>query len=148
MTVERYTRLQEDGPLAGWRTWRQREQKTFSSNIGQIWWRDEADGSVTIRMETGPEHINQAGALHGGFIMSFADMALYAVAWRQLNGFVAVTLTCNSEFLAAGAPGVPLIARCDLLKSEGKVLFIRGLIHQEDKVVAAFSGSLRRMARR
>ena len=36
-------------------------------------------------METARKHSNGLGYLHGGFIMSFIDMAMFAFIFRQLE---------------------------------------------------------------
>lgn len=139
--------LLEDGPLAGWRTWPAHDHVSFGNALGQIWWTDLPDGRVRVRIETQQRHVNGAGFIHGGFLMSFADMALYAGAWHSLKENTAVTLTCNTEFLGAGLPGKPLEAICEVLQETGKLIFLRGLVEQEQRPIIAFSATLRKVPR-
>ena len=62
-------------------------------------------------METDRKHSNGLGYIHGGFIMSFIDMAMFAFIFRQLENSAAVTLSCATDFLSAGIVGKPIEAR-------------------------------------
>jgi len=138
--------LIEEGPYTGWRSWARRPEGTsFGTALGPIYWRADETGQVRVRIETGPQHVNGQGALHGGFLMSFADMALYALAFRSLREVTAVTLTCNAEFLDAGWPGEPLEITGEILKETGRLIFLRGVIRQADRALLSFSGTLRKV---
>jgi uncharacterized protein (TIGR00369 family) len=124
-----------------------RNDRNFGVPIGQIWWRHLDERSTEVAIETHDGHRNGAGALHGGFLMSFADMALYAASVRSLVDVTAVTLTCNTEFLGAGLPGQPLVATMEILQETGKVIFLRGVVRQDGRAVISFSGTLRKVPR-
>lgn len=143
--------LLEKGPYQGWMRWRQDDShkgRFAQEALNPILWRDEPDGRVRALMETGVEHSNNGGVLHGGFMMSFADMALFAIAYRRLTESHAVTLTCNFEFLGVGEPGVPLEAIGEITQETGKLIFVRAITMQGDRPVLNFSGTLRKIAKR
>jgi uncharacterized protein (TIGR00369 family) len=137
-----------DGAFAGYWTWPPHRLETFGTRLGPIYWRAAANGQVECCIETDSSHLNGNGALHGGFLMSFADMALYAAAAPSLVDFTAVTVTCNTEFLGAGEAGRPLVAQMELLKETGKMIFLRGMVSQDGRAVIAFSGTLRKVPRK
>ncbi|MEI6419356.1 MAG: PaaI family thioesterase, partial [Sphingomonadales bacterium] len=85
--------------------------------------------------------------LHGGFIMSFIDMAMFAFIYRQLENSAAVTLSCATDFLSAGIVGKPIEAHGEILKETGKMLFVRGLVTQEGVNLASFTGTMRKVPR-
>ena len=105
------------------------------------------DGGVECKMETDRRHSNGLGYIHGGFTMSFIDMAMFAFIYRQLENHAAVTLSCATDFLSAGIVGKPIEASGEILKETGKMLFVRGLVKQDGVNVASFTGTMRKIAR-
>ncbi len=143
MTREHFT----DGPNAGWTRWRRDPDGRFASLLGDFYFRQAVGGGVDCRMETDRKHSNGLGYIHGGFIMSFIDMAMFAFIFRQLENHAAVTLSCATDFLSAGIVGKPIEASGEILKETGKMLFVRGLVTQEGVNVASFTGTMRKIAR-
>lgn len=138
--------LVQDGPLKGWTTWGNGADP-FETVNGPFCFRSEDDG-VRCAFEPRREHLNGAGALHGGALMSFADFSLFAIAHNALQGAKAVTLTCNCEFLAAGAREGLVEARGEVLRETRTLVFARGLVTQNAQALLAFSGTLKKMRTR
>lgn len=134
------------GELAGWTRWRRDPDGRFASLLGDFYFR-EAAGGVECRMDTDRKHSNGLGYIHGGFIMSFIDMAMFAFIFRQLENSAAVTLSCATDFLSAGIVGKPIEASGEILKETGKMLFVRGLVRQDGVNVASFTGTMRKVPR-
>jgi acyl-coenzyme A thioesterase PaaI-like protein len=137
-----------EGPLAGWHRWRELDQGRFQDLIGSVYFRKRDDGSVDCRSMTGRQHSNMADMLHGGYIMAFVDQALYAIAADQLVTHRAVTVTCNTEFVGAGVPGEDVFANGEIIRATGSMLFLRGMVTQADRKLAAFSAVLKKVAPR
>lgn len=133
-----------DGPLAGWSTWSQGADP-FETLIGPFAFRN-VDGATYAAFQPRQEHLNGAGAVHGGCLMSFADFSLYAIAHSALGPFKAVTLTCNSEFLSPGGLDGLIEARGEVLRETRSLVFARGLVTQATRPVLAFSGTLKKIA--
>ena len=143
MTREHIT----SGDLAGWTRWRRDPDGRFAALLGDFYFRAGDNGNVECRMETDRKHSNGLGFIHGGFIMSFIDMAMFAFIFRQLESSAAVTLSCATDFLSAGIVGKPIEASGEILKETGKLLFVRGLVTQDGVNVASFTGTMRKIAR-
>jgi acyl-coenzyme A thioesterase PaaI-like protein len=139
-----------DGPYAGWMSWEQRKDGRFAdAALGPFYFRESADnGEVTCIIETGLQHTNNADFLHGGFIMAYADMVYFAIAWRRLTKGNAVTLTSNYEFTGAGVPRVPLQAVGQVIRETGKLIFVRALLSQNGEAVCMTSATLRKISPR
>lgn len=140
----------EDGPDQGWMKWEQddsHEGRFAQSALQPILWREDGD-KVRAKMASGREHTNNGAMLHGGFLMSFADMALFAIAYKSLEKTHAVTVTCNFEFLGAGEPGVDVEALGEVVQETGKTIFVRAIAYQGDRPVLNFSGTLRKIGLR
>ncbi len=135
----------QEGPFAGWISWGQ-GQDPYETLVGPFAYRVHDDGLVEMAFQPEQRHLNGAGAVHGGCLMSFADFALFAIAHHSLKGGVmAVTLTCNSEFIGAADTSGWITAEGDVLKETGSLIFVRGLLKQAAKPVLAFSGTLKKI---
>jgi uncharacterized protein (TIGR00369 family) len=90
-------------------------------------------------------HSNLGDMVHGGAILTFIDIAFFAGGRRAgANVAHAVTLDCSVQFVSKGRLGIPLDAEVELLRETGRLAFFRGRVVQEDEIVAAFSGTLRK----
>ena len=140
----------DDPDAPGWKQWRFRGPRRFNAFLEPIQVRAE-DGIARVRMLPRPEHSNLREAVHGGALLGFIDVALFAAArgLGVLDAAGAVTLDLSAQFFGAGAIGVPREARVELLRETGRLLFLRGLVVQEgEPVIASFTGTLRKMGGR
>lgn len=139
--------LKEDsGPYAGWMRWAKKADGRFPDTaLGPIYWREDDTGSVEVRIDTQRRHTNPGDVLHGGFLMAYADMALYAIAWRTFETVRGATVSCSCEFLGPGVPGEPVVVRGEVIKETGKMIFVRAILSQASGPVLSVSGVLRKI---
>jgi acyl-coenzyme A thioesterase 13 len=138
--------LLTEGRFAGWSTW-SAGGDPYETAIGPFCFR--VDGArVRCAFEPRREHLNGGGTIHGGALMSFADFALFCIAHKELAGEKAVTLTCNSEFLKAGALHDVVEAEGEVLRATRTMIFVRGLVTQTSHPLLAFSGTLKKIETR
>jgi uncharacterized protein (TIGR00369 family) len=139
--------LYEDDPGApGWKRWQFRDPTRFNAFIEPLHVRVE-DGTARVRMMPRHEHSNMRNDVHGGALLGFMDVALFAGArgLGVLQAGGAVTLDLSAQFIGGGRIGEPLEARVELLRETTRMLFMRGLIVQEGMpVIASFTGTLRK----
>lgn len=139
-----------DPALRGWDRWTIGDPTRFNSVFGPLAVKREGD---IVRVRFVPEHIhtNLRGHVHGGALLGFIDMALFAAArsFGVLVAGTAATLDLSTQFIA-GAPleEGPVEARVELLRETGRLLFMRGLIVQgEEKtapIIVSFTGTIRK----
>ena len=131
----------------GWRRWAFRDTTRFNASLGPMAYCIEGD-VARVRMTPGLEHSNLSGAMHGGALLGFIDVALFAASrgFGVITAGTAVTLDLHTQFIGGGRVGEPIEARVELLRETGRVLFLRGLVVQGegDARVAAFSGTIRK----
>lgn len=133
----------KEGPFAGWSTW-SAGGDPYETAIGPFCYRLD-NGRVRCAFEPRRDHLNGSGAIHVGALMSFADFALFCIAHKELAGAKAVTLTCNSEFLKAGAASHIVEAHGEVLRETRTLIFVRGLVTQLSHPLLAFSGTLKKI---
>ena len=135
----------DDPELPGWKRWQFRDATRFNAFIEPLHVRVD-DGIARVRMLPRRDHSNMRDHVHGGALLGFMDVALFAAArgFAVLGAGGAVTVDLSAQFIDGGAIGVPLEARIELLRETGRMLFLRGLIVQEDRTIASFTGTLRK----
>ncbi len=132
-----------NGPFRGWTTWGAGADP-FETFLGPFYFR-EIDGAALCAFAPRREHLNGGSAIHGGALMSFADFSLFAIANRALAGQMAVTLTCNCEFLGAGGLEAHVESQGEVLRTTRSLVFVRGLVTQASRSLLAFSGTLKKI---
>ncbi|MBL8530303.1 MAG: PaaI family thioesterase [Hyphomonadaceae bacterium] len=132
-----------EGPMKGWLTWNQ-DADPFEAAIGPFCFRAEG-GAFRAGFFPTPSHLNNGGIIHGGALMAFADFALFIIARGSLRETGAVTVTFNSQFIAAGVAGQVVEATGDVLRETRSLLFIRGIVTQAGQPLLAFSGTLKKL---
>ncbi len=139
--------IYEDDPDApGWKRWQFRDSTRFNAFLEPLLVRVE-DGQARVRMMPRREHSNMRNDVHGGALLGFMDVALFAGArgLGVLQAGGAVTLDLSAQFIGGGRIGEPLEARVELLRETTRMLFMRGLIVQEGQpTIASFTGTLRK----
>lgn len=112
-----------------------------------MWAKQRPCGTVVVRTEPGHLQGNLANNVHGGAILTQVDIALFACA--RLNGSLTagpgVTLDLNTHFVGAGKVGLAMDVEVEIVKETGRLLFLRGLVKQEDTTICAFSGTIRKL---
>jgi len=135
----------------GWHTWELTDQTRFNAQVmGSLLVREEAlpGGTAAIRLRMFPErrHSNLLDAVHGGVTLALIDISLFAGIRLLLGGDASgsVTLDLSTQFIGAGHIGKPLDAVCEVLRETRRLVFLRGKIEQDDHLVAAYNGTVRK----
>jgi len=150
MDVHPLIRHAPDPDHPGWWSWDVKaHEDRFNSVLGKLLVRPEGGGRATCRMFPEARHANLGDVVHGGAILTLIDMALFAggrIAGAEVVR--AVTLDCHVHFIGRGRIGIPLDAQVELLRETRNLAFFQGRVVQEAELVASFSGTLRKAARK
>ena len=137
---------EEDPDHPGWMRWGFTDPTRYNSFLGPMLVR--ADGGIAyVRMTPERRHSNLRDNVHGGALLGFMDVSLFAAsrAFGSLSAGGAVTLDLSAQFIGGGMIGEPLEAHIELLRETSRMLFLRGLIVQEGApTIASFTGTLRK----
>lgn len=133
----------------GWYSWGDFPRGSFAAQTGRLLFKPDGPSRALTRMFPEEAHQNMGGSIHGGAVMSFIDMSLFAGG--RCAGMAEghyVTLDCHTRFVARGRIGVPLDAHVHLLKqTRGGLVFFEGHCEQEGEICYAFTGTLKRVTR-
>jgi len=141
--------LQESPDHPGWMTWALSDPTRFNSFLGPFLLKVEG-GVARVRMTPRHEHSNLQDNLHGGALLGFIDVALFAASrgFGLIEAGTAVTLDLSVQFIGAGKVDDAVEAQVELLRETGRLLFLRGLVVQGEATIASFSGTIRKPSRR
>jgi uncharacterized protein (TIGR00369 family) len=138
-----------EGEFKGWRGW---SDDAYESLTGPFYFRQEEDGSIRCAFRATKKHMNGAGAMHGGCMMTFADFCLFAISHpvREAAGESTpmVTISLNGEFVGPAFEGDLIEARGEVVRAGGSLIFIRGLIETGGRPMMTFSGVIKKVKRR
>ena len=111
----------------------------FAALVGPIFARREGD-LWAYAFQSGQQHENRQGAVHGGMLMTFADHAIGAIAWEAGGRRKCVTMQLDCQFLSAAVPGDLIECRGEAVRSARSVIFMRGELTVGDRVVLSATG--------
>jgi acyl-coenzyme A thioesterase PaaI-like protein len=131
----------------GWWTWDLPDADRYNATIGKLLVRGEGPGRARCRMFPGTAQSNLGNVTHGGAILTFIDMTMFAGGHAAgLTDIGAVTLDLSAQFISPAELDRPLDASLEVLRETKRLAFLRGLVEQEDRIVASWSGSLRKIS--
>jgi uncharacterized protein (TIGR00369 family) len=131
----------------GWWTWDLPDENRYNATIGKLLVRGEGEGRARCRTFPDVRQSNLGNVVHGGAILTFIDMAMFAGGHAAgASDIGAVTLDLSAQFLSPAELGRPLDSTVELLRETKRLAFMRGLVVQEERTVAAWSGTLRKLS--
>ena len=133
----------------GWYSWGDFPRSSFAAATGRLLFRPDGPGRGMCRMFPTEAHMNPGGSIHGGAVMSFIDMSMFAgglCAGMERGHYVTLDLT--THFLTRGKPGLPLDAHVELVKQTRGHAFLQGVVKQDGENCYSFSGTLKRIRER
>lgn len=136
--------VDDDGE--GWTSFALADPTRFHAFLAPLRFRAEGERTARVRMTPRQDHSNMRDAVHGGATLAFIDMALF-VASRSFGlttPGTAVTLDLSTQFITEARLDQPLDAVVELLRETGRLLFMRGLVVQDQGTVASFAGTIRK----
>jgi acyl-coenzyme A thioesterase PaaI-like protein len=112
----------------------------FTNHAGPFWLRYSLDG-VEAALPIEARHCNEhMGKMHGGLLMTFADIALGAKVGEALNSALMVTTQINVHFVAGANLSEVLTCKPELVRKTSRMVFVRGLIEAGGRTVANVDG--------
>jgi uncharacterized protein (TIGR00369 family) len=136
-----------DPDYPGWMRWRLADPTRYNEAVlGRMIARTEGADQCRVRIFPQHHHTNNAGNVHGAVTLGLIDIALFC-AMKLLRGVDAggsVTLGIETQFIGPGDASKPLDAVVEVLRETRRLGFLRGLVEQDDALVAGFSATIRK----
>jgi len=133
--------------------WSRLEARTFLGSVATVWHRD-IDGLPCLGLVCEPRHDNGWGKMHGGILMTLADVGLGAVVGRLRNKDTprgeprihSPTVQLDVHFIGAVETGDFVYSRAEALRLTKSLTFMRGTLQVGDRVVASAQGVFKSLA--
>jgi len=111
----------------------------FGDLVGPIWRREE-NGSPLFAFTVGPKHLNRAGNLHGGMLMTLADQSMAMAARVATGGKRHATIELNTQFVGGVKLGEFVISHPEVVRVTRSVVFMRAKMFVGKRVVVTTNG--------
>jgi len=134
-----------EGEWSGWSTWK---SDAFEQTAGPFYEKQDTNGDWICAFVAEQRHMNGAGFMHGGCLMTFADAALFTIARNEMRDSYGVTMNLTGDFLAAGKVGQRIEGRGEVTRGGGKTVFVRGIVTGDGTPLLSFSGIIRKTGKR
>lgn len=118
----------------------------FENRAGPFHWRQQGDGSHHFVLRAEQRHCNTYGVVHGGLMMTMADLAMAATSKAERSEAF-VTVAFSSEFVAPAYEGDLIECRAELVRRTRSMSFVRGKVEADGRTLLAFSGVMKRLRR-
>ena len=122
--------------------WRERAASGFIGHVGPLWTRREAAG-WGYALVVDERHLNPAGIVHGGMLVTLVDHAIATVAWESAGRKPCVTVTLDTQFIGAVRPGDFVEARAEVTGRTSSMVFARGVVSVGTTTVLTASSVLK-----
>lgn len=120
--------------------WSPREAEGFTGYIAPLWVRGTAGVDRAVGFIADARHANYHDTVHGGALMTFADIALGWIAADALNRTGCVTAQLAIQLVSSPRVGDFVSCQAELVRRTSQLVFVRGLITAGDKTVASADG--------
>jgi len=112
----------------------------FNAFAGPFW-RLAPDGQIRrFALLVEPKHMNGSGSLHGGVLMTFADIAMSQVARMAADAPACNTVSLTCDFVGPGELGDVVEARVRLTRRTRTMVFLSADIVVGERVLAVATG--------
>jgi acyl-coenzyme A thioesterase 13 len=135
-----------EGEFAGWHIYDL--HGTFDQVVGPFYFRADPDGRMRCAFRAEPKHMNAGGRMHGGCLMTFADIALFQTAYQEMEGKNGVTVQLDSTLIDGGYVGELIEATGEVVRAGGSLIFVRGQITTGARTLMTFSGIIKKFDKR
>lgn len=119
--------------------WIQHQDEGFIEFIGPFWERMTEKGPI-LAFRAEPKHRNRRGVVQGGVLMAYADRALGMYARHATGELAQATAQLDVHFVSSVQIGEVVSLQPELIRRTSSIMFLRGTLVVDDRVVAMASG--------
>jgi len=113
----------------------------FGALIGPLYLRKPREGRIFAwGFRAGEKHLNPAGIVHGGMLVSFADTCLGALAFFAGNRLPSSTVDLATSFVAPGRSGDWIECTGAVTRTTRDLVFLTGRVYVADRTLVDLKG--------
>jgi uncharacterized protein (TIGR00369 family) len=114
--------------------------------VGPFWER-RVDGGIQIGLVCDPRHDNGRGNMHGGVLMTLADLGMGAAARSGGDDIQCATVQLDVAFMQAVDIGEFVTTECHIRHQTRRLIFVSGTLKAGEKAVASAQGVFKALAK-
>ena len=111
--------------------------RVFSASIGTTWVKGEPGERIVAFMPDERVANDHMGHVHGGALMTFADLALGFEAVDAIGEPKLATAQLQFQFVGAARVGNLITCKPELVRKTSQLVFVRGLFEAGDRVIGS-----------
>jgi uncharacterized protein (TIGR00369 family) len=111
----------------------------FGDLVGPIW-KQEKGERLRWGFTVEPKHLNRAGNLHGGMLMTFADQSMAMTARKATGGKRHTTIELNTQFIGTVRLGQFVEAQAEVVRATRSLVFMQVKMYVADRIVVSANG--------
>jgi uncharacterized protein (TIGR00369 family) len=114
----------------------------FAKYVGPIWRLPDSENGGLKRFAflATEKHMNSAGSVHGGMLMTLADMAMSQTSRLSSGARSCATVSLNCDFVGPGRVGDFIEARVRVTRKSRTLVFLSAELVSADHVVLVATG--------
>jgi acyl-coenzyme A thioesterase PaaI-like protein len=113
--------------------------QAFGSHVGPFYRPAEGEG-LLCGFVADERHGNKRGVAHGGMLATAFDVALGNACWAAANQQPSATVQLNIQYISALKLGEFATIRSEIIKATRSLVFARGVMRVDDRIVATADG--------
>lgn len=126
--------------------WKRHDLRGHMGQVGPLWSLPLATGGWRYGMLMQAQHLNPAGVVHGGVLLTLTDHAMSAVAWQHCQRQACVTVQLDAHFVAAGKEGDWVECEVQISHSTRSMVFSCATLHVQGQLLLSAQGILKVLA--
>ena len=111
----------------------------FGDLVGPIWRRTDGE-RLRFGFTVAPKHLNRAGNLHGGMLMTVADQSMAMTARVATGGKPHATIELNLQFVGGVKLGEFVESRPEVVRATRSLVFMQAQMFVGPRVVVTTNG--------
>jgi uncharacterized protein (TIGR00369 family) len=114
----------------------------FNLTVGPFYRLPDVDGGALRRFAfvIADKHMNAAGSVHGGMLMTFADMAMGQTSRLETGAKGGSTVSLNCDFVGPGRLGDVVEARVRVSRRARTMVFLSAELFASDRLLLVATG--------
>ncbi|MET0588327.1 MAG: PaaI family thioesterase [Novosphingobium sp.] len=117
--------------------WERLPTRQFSALIGETWMKGPPGARTVCLIVDERAQNDHMGIVHGGAMMTFADIAFGLAVADELGAAHCVTAQLQYHFVAAAKPGELITCQPEVVRRTSQMVFVRGLVKSGDRTVGS-----------
>jgi uncharacterized protein (TIGR00369 family) len=119
--------------------WKIINNTPFGELVGPIWLLETSE-RTRWGFVVAPKHLNRAGNLHGGMLMTFADQSMAMTARKASGDKRHATIELNIQFIDAVRLGQFVEAHANIVRATRSVVFMEVKMFVGERLVVSANG--------